>query len=224
MRPQFGPRKVYLIEADYLSEIGQNALLKTLEEAAPGTYFFLTVVRPEDLLATIRSRSMVLRLGPATAAELSSVLTAHGHPDQELQQAAIADARGLPGLALANYRALERGAAGEDEDDAGGTEGERIEQLCRELWHMLRTRRLAVALTDGLALLQSRRDASQAILDGLSRLVLEELGGAGDETRRHLINIEDTLRDLRRGFYYNIHFDTAMTHLLVTLFEELNHA
>jgi len=224
MRPQFGPRKVYLIEADYLSETAQNALLKTLEEAAPGTYFFLTVVRPEDLLATIRSRSMMLRLGPATAAELGRVLAAHGLVEPELQRAAIADARGRPGLALKNYRALEQGATGEDGDDDVSTESALIDQLCRELWHMLRTRRLASVLTDGLALLQSRRDASQAILDGLSRLVLEKLGTADEEERRHLINIEATLRDLRRGFYYNIHFETAMTHLLVTLFEELNHA
>lgn len=54
---QLGHRKVFIIdEAELIDPIGQNALLKTLEEPPPGTYILLVTAAPQRLLPTIRSR------------------------------------------------------------------------------------------------------------------------------------------------------------------------
>lgn len=49
--------KVFIIdEAHLLASVGQNALLKTLEEPPPNTYFILVTHQLDQLLITIRSR------------------------------------------------------------------------------------------------------------------------------------------------------------------------
>lgn len=63
-----GHRKVFLIdEAELLDEIGQNALLKTLEEPPPGTYILLATTREDRLLPTIRSRCQRVGFAPLDA-------------------------------------------------------------------------------------------------------------------------------------------------------------
>ncbi len=58
-----GGRKVAVIyEADRMNKAAANAFLKTLEEPPADTTIFLLTTRPYDLLATIRSRCMNLRL------------------------------------------------------------------------------------------------------------------------------------------------------------------
>ncbi|MEM8549629.1 MAG: DNA polymerase III subunit gamma/tau [Verrucomicrobiota bacterium] len=58
-----GGNKVALIyEADCLNNAAANAFLKTLEEPPADTTIFLLSTRPYDLLATIRSRCVSLRL------------------------------------------------------------------------------------------------------------------------------------------------------------------
>jgi DNA polymerase III delta prime subunit len=47
-----------VIEADFITEEAQNALLKVFEEPTPGTHFF--ILSPQDiLLPTLRSRMVV---------------------------------------------------------------------------------------------------------------------------------------------------------------------
>lgn len=63
--PLLGHGKVFIIdEADLLAPVGQNALLKTLEEPTPGTYFFLVTSQADRLLPTIRSRCQRVAFGP----------------------------------------------------------------------------------------------------------------------------------------------------------------
>lgn len=58
-----GPRRVaLLVEAQRMNEEASNALLKSLEEPAPGNVAILTSSAPTRLLPTIRSRCSVLRL------------------------------------------------------------------------------------------------------------------------------------------------------------------
>lgn len=60
-----GGRRVVLIEnAERMTPQAQNCLLKTLEEAAEGTYFLLTTDVESALLPTIRSRCRVVRMQP----------------------------------------------------------------------------------------------------------------------------------------------------------------
>lgn len=51
-----GSRVIMLAPADAMNGITQNALLKRLEEPAPGTLFLLVTSHPDNLLATVRSR------------------------------------------------------------------------------------------------------------------------------------------------------------------------
>ncbi len=74
LRPQLGSRKVYLIEADYLNEQGQNALLKSLEEPPDYITFILTANGPERLLPTILSRVTLLALHRYSEAEILAIL------------------------------------------------------------------------------------------------------------------------------------------------------
>lgn len=74
-RPVEGRARVgVLYEADCLADEGQNALLKTLEEPAPGTFLMLEATRPERLLETVRSRVQRLRVMPLPAATLEQEL------------------------------------------------------------------------------------------------------------------------------------------------------
>lgn len=55
--PRLNHNKVFIIdEAELLDNVGQNALLKTLEEPSPGTFIILVTSSEDRLLMTIRSR------------------------------------------------------------------------------------------------------------------------------------------------------------------------
>lgn len=99
LTPQYGQAQVAIIDpADAINTAAANALLKTLEEPAPGHYLWLLASEPARLPATIRSRcqQLVFRLPPA--AEALDWLAARGHPAGEAARALEA-ARGHPGLA-----------------------------------------------------------------------------------------------------------------------------
>ncbi len=70
-----GHGKVFLIdEAELLDTVGQNALLKTLEEPPPGTYIILVTTREDRLLPTIRSRCQRVGFQPLDAASMRTWL------------------------------------------------------------------------------------------------------------------------------------------------------
>jgi DNA polymerase-3 subunit delta' len=64
--------------ADELTPQAANALLKTLEEPRPATHFILMTARPEKLLPTIRSRSMLVRFGALSDEVLARLLRDKG--------------------------------------------------------------------------------------------------------------------------------------------------
>src|SRR3990167_367971 len=52
-------RRIYIIEADFVTEEAQNSLLKVFEEPTAGTHFF--IISPQEiLLPTLRSRVQVI--------------------------------------------------------------------------------------------------------------------------------------------------------------------
>lgn len=57
-----GDRRVFVISASGITSEAQNALLKTLEEPPARALFVFIVPAPETLLATVRSRSQILRI------------------------------------------------------------------------------------------------------------------------------------------------------------------
>lgn len=98
-KPLHGRRRLFLIDRlDRANEQAANSLLKTLEEPPDHMVLVLTAENPQDLLPTIRSRSVMLYLNPLPPEELESFLLRSGvdHPDR---RARLAD--GCPGRALA---------------------------------------------------------------------------------------------------------------------------
>lgn len=99
-----------LFPADAMNAVSANALLKTLEEPAPGMRILLCVEDAQHLLPTLRSRCQMVRLAPPPAEQALAWLAAQGIADaQALLQscggqplaAASAAGRGLTGAAWA---------------------------------------------------------------------------------------------------------------------------
>ncbi len=107
LTPVVGRRKVFLLaEADRLvpqeaSPEAANALLKLLEEPPADAQFILTVVDPNRLLPTVRSRLVPLRLGRLTDAEVEQFLARHGELGGAELKTRVARAGGSIGQALA---------------------------------------------------------------------------------------------------------------------------
>ncbi len=101
-RPTLGDKRVIIIDpADDMEKGASNALLKSLEEPPVGTYFLLVAHSPARLLPTIRSRCRVVRFPTLDDAQMGSVLDSLAPgADVAARQAAIAAARGSPGVAL----------------------------------------------------------------------------------------------------------------------------
>ena len=72
-------RKVFVIEeAHRMNPAAQNALLKTLEEPLNDTVFVVISDQEEDVLETIRSRCLIVRLDPVSEERIVSILVEEG--------------------------------------------------------------------------------------------------------------------------------------------------
>jgi DNA polymerase-3 subunit delta' len=92
-----GGAKIVLIHpAEALNVNAANALLKSLEEPPPRTYFLLVAHRWHQLLATVKSRCQHVALPPPPAAMARDWLRQQGLHEPEL---ALAQAGGAPLLA-----------------------------------------------------------------------------------------------------------------------------
>jgi DNA polymerase-3 subunit delta' len=86
-----GQAKVLLVfPADAMNAVSANALLKTIEEPAPGMKILLCVGDPEQLLPTIRSRCQRVRLAPPAPSQALAWLQAQGVQDAAVLLAATA--------------------------------------------------------------------------------------------------------------------------------------
>ncbi len=107
LKPLKGDWRIFLIDRiDRANEQAANSLLKTLEEPPPHLILIMTASNPYDLLPTIRSRAVPLRLSRLSDDEMRAFIRARGldHPDQRR-----ALAEGSPGMALSlDLEAYER--------------------------------------------------------------------------------------------------------------------
>ena len=99
-RPFEGGARIALVdEAERMTPEAANALLKTLEEPPPRSYFMLVTSNPAQLLPTVVSRCQQVPLSPLTPSQVEAVLA-----DRDLPPDAIAPAArfsgGSPGRAL----------------------------------------------------------------------------------------------------------------------------
>jgi DNA polymerase-3 subunit delta' len=114
-----GMRVVFLSPAEALNAPAANALLKMLEEPPPRTVFLLTSDRVDDVLPTIRSRCLLVRVAPPAPDVAVRWLTAQGVPDAA---DALAAAGGAPLRVLEQF-----------DDDGTGLSAETARQLIEAL-------------------------------------------------------------------------------------------
>jgi DNA polymerase-3 subunit delta' len=97
-KPLQGRRRVFLIDRlDRANEQAAHSLLKILEEPPEHLVLVATAENPQDLLPTIRSRSVTLYLTPLPAEQVEAFVARRGL-DQPARRASLAD--GCPGRAL----------------------------------------------------------------------------------------------------------------------------
>jgi DNA polymerase-3 subunit delta' len=102
LHPVEGGARVAIIEgAERLNEDAQSALLKTLEEPPAGVVIVLCVEREDQLLPTVRSRCVRLRLGPVAVREVEAILADQGVADAPTAARLARLASGRPGVARA---------------------------------------------------------------------------------------------------------------------------
>jgi DNA polymerase-3 subunit delta' len=75
LHPVFGRKKlIVLYEADAMTLEAANALLKILEEPNRSTCFILETSKPDKILSTIRSRSILFRFTPYSNEDMKAIL------------------------------------------------------------------------------------------------------------------------------------------------------
>jgi DNA polymerase-3 subunit delta' len=100
--PVEGGARFGIIEsAQRLNDDAQAALLKTLEEPAPGVVLVLCADTEASLLPTIRSRCARLRLGPVAVRDIETILVEAGIADAPTAARLARVAAGRPGSAVA---------------------------------------------------------------------------------------------------------------------------
>lgn len=186
-RPAMGSRKVFVIgDAEQLvpqeaSTEAANALLKVLEEPPPDTVFILTSNDADELLPTIKSRVLPIRVRPLPQRVVADVLQRELNvaPDKAMMVARIAE--GSLGRALAFLPA---------DDEPGPLEA--LRQQARELLDAAvapqPTGRLALALATSPA---GARGVFSDTLDFLA-LWVRDLAATADGARDMVVNADST--------------------------------
>jgi DNA polymerase-3 subunit delta' len=99
LNPSRGNRRVFLIDQiDRANEQAANSLLKVLEEPPPHLLIFMTAENPYDLLPTIRSRSVNIRMHRLPETDITAFLAGKGLDSPE-RRARLGN--GSPGVAAA---------------------------------------------------------------------------------------------------------------------------
>jgi len=213
LKPLRGAWRVFLIDSiDRANEQAANSLLKTLEEPPAHLVLILTARNPYDLLPTIRSRAVPLRLGRLTEAEMHAFVTAR-HLDQPERRSKLAE--GSPGVAVSidlevydrrrtAMLALLRTAAGLDpfgawlkhSDAIAARRSEKLENYVDVLYGLLED---VVRLANGIAAI--RNDDLRSELEALARRVNFEWLRAAVERAGELVELA------RRNIQKQLAFD-----------------
>lgn len=78
-----GSRKIFVVSAGRLTVEAQNALLKTLEEPTAGTHIFIILPSMAEVLPTVRSRAIFLRVGDDVPQEKAKTFLASSYAERE---------------------------------------------------------------------------------------------------------------------------------------------
>lgn len=179
LSPVEGRFRVAVInDAHLVTDGGQNAILKTLEEPNPAAVIVLVAPQAGALLPTIVSRCQVLNLRPAPAAEVEQALLARGAVSGKAHLLARL-ARGRPGWAL---RAL-------SDDELLAARAQRLADL-RAVLAANRTARFAYAETMSKAGSQAARSVLDEWLWYWRDVARAASDPAGDPPAGALLNID----------------------------------
>jgi DNA polymerase-3 subunit delta' len=222
-RAQFGPssgqRRVFLIDGiDRANEQAANSLLKTLEEPPPYLVIVMTAQNSYDLLPTIRSRSVPIRLGRLGEDEMKAFAREKGIANAERR---IALAAGSPGVALSvdleqydkrrqSMRALLEAASGASGFAVWAAESEKLSAARSEkLEPYLKV--LYLLLEDLVHL----REGVTSIRNPDLREPLTKLAGrvSHEWIRRAVTKTDELIRMLRRNIQKNIALDAMVIEL-----------
>ncbi|GAA2083013.1 DNA polymerase III subunit delta' [Aeromicrobium tamlense] len=100
LHPSMGRYQILVVEdADRLTDQAANALLKSIEEPAPGTVWLLCAPAVEDVIMTIRSRCRPVLLRTPPAAAIARLLHERDGIELDVAQRAAAAAQGHIGRA-----------------------------------------------------------------------------------------------------------------------------
>jgi len=100
-KPFDGNKSIIIIEkADTMTDRAQNRLLKTLEEPGESLLIILLTEKISDILPTIVSRSVVVRMKPVPGEEILKYLINNEKTEINKAEVASAYANGSPGRAL----------------------------------------------------------------------------------------------------------------------------
>lgn len=201
-----GARVAILLDAHRMNASAQNALLKTLEEPAPGTWLILVVPHERTVLPTIASRCLRLAFAPLSADDVAAVLRAKGIPEAEVRtRAERADGSVARALALDLSSSSSPAASSE----AAG------ETLLRVLLAGSATERLDAAESVG----KERSDVDAALAD-LQRLLAAHLrqdaaSGGAPVTWRRARALLEAVHETRRAIAQNASVQLCVEELLL---------
>jgi DNA polymerase-3 subunit delta' len=219
LKPLRGAWRVFLIDSiERANEQAANSLLKILEEPPQHVILILTARNPYDLLPTIRSRAVPIRLNRLSGAEMREFIATRKLDDAERR---LTLAEGSPGVAVSvdleaysrrrdAMLALLRVAGGLDQfgawmkhsDSIGFRRTEKLESYLEVLYILLED---LLRLTNGLTVIRNqdiRRD-----LDALAQYVsFEWLRGA-------VSRVDELVEFARRNVQKSIAFDALAVRL-----------
>ncbi len=108
LKPHSAPKKIAIIEgAELMNHNAANSLLKTLEEPPESCLLILITHRPDQLLATLRSRCQLQPfMTPQKTTALTWLKPQLKHPEQSEQLLALASGAPLQAMSYANDNLL----------------------------------------------------------------------------------------------------------------------
>ncbi len=100
---------VYIREADTMTPLVQNKLLKSIEEPPEGVIFVLATALPSQLLTTVRSRCVDIRIRPLPRAEIERRIDGRVPRGREQMLAAFSDGSEREALRLSEDTSFDEG-------------------------------------------------------------------------------------------------------------------
>jgi DNA polymerase-3 subunit delta' len=188
-----GARVAILLDAHRMNVSAQNALLKTLEEPAEGTWIILVVPHERTVLPTIASRCLRLAFAPLSEADVARVLRGQGVADAEVR---ARHAEGSVARALA-WDPAASGAAG------------------AELLRVLTAGTSAERMDAAEALGKERSDVDGALLD-LERHIAAEMRRADGALPWHrAAPLLEAIHETRQAIAQNANVQLTLEELLL---------